>query len=107
MTLGALEVDDLATAVHYLRQEGSTSTLGLWGRSMGAVTALMYAARDPGVAAVVADSPFSRLVDLMLELATAPEQGISVPRPLVKVSRASRLLKNLIEKLCCPQKWEG
>lgn len=32
---------------------GSTSTIGLWGRSMGAVTALLYSQRDPSVAGMV------------------------------------------------------
>ena len=32
---------------------GSTSTIGLWGRSMGAVTALLFSQRDPSVAGMV------------------------------------------------------
>lgn len=88
VTLGAHEVDDLATAVEYLRAEGSTSMIALWGRSMGAVTAIIYSSRDPTIAAVVADSPFSRLTDLMMELATNPEAegGLNIPKPLVKVA---------------------
>jgi hypothetical protein len=35
---------------------------------MGAVTALLYSERDPSVAGIVLDSPFSRLTDLMREL---------------------------------------
>lgn len=35
---------------------GSTSTIGLWGRSMGAVTALLYSQRDPSVAGMVSAS---------------------------------------------------
>ena len=34
----------------------------------------------------MADSPFSRLLDLMLELATDSGHGLSVPRPLVKMA---------------------
>ena len=141
VTLGALEVDDLAAVVQYLREEGrphliasarvaggrqagrqagrrtrhlprphicqlhahrpamvchlrgpprsilpvgSTSTVGLWGRSMGAVTALLYSQQDPSVAGMVLDSPFSRLVDLMLELAS--DQQLRIPKPLLKAS---------------------
>lgn len=90
VTLGAHEVEDLETAVEYLRQEGSTSTIGLWGRSMGAVTAILYSQKDPSIAGVVADSPFSKLVDLMMELASNKEQGMNIPKPLVKV---------------CPSEW--
>jgi len=86
VTLGAHEVEDLSIVVQYIREEGSTSTLALWGRSMGAVTALLYSHRDPSIAGIVVDSPFSRLTDLMFELATDTQQGLSVPRPLVKIA---------------------
>lgn len=52
---------------------------------MGAVTALMYSHRDPCIAAVVADSPFSNLIDLMVELATNKEHGMAIPKAVVKV----------------------
>ncbi len=53
VTLGALEADDLGVAVKYLRDKAACSTLGLWGRSMGAVTALLYSQRDPTIAGMV------------------------------------------------------
>lgn len=40
-------------AVDFLRQTDKVSTLGLWGRSMGAVTALLYSQRDPSIAGIV------------------------------------------------------
>lgn len=86
VTLGAHEVYDVEAVVQYLREEGSTSTIGLWGRSMGAVTAILYSCKDPSIAGVVADSPFSKLVDLMFELATNKDQGMSIPKPLARVA---------------------
>ncbi|XP_074302685.1 uncharacterized protein LOC141634395 [Silene latifolia] len=68
VTLGWNEKDDLKAVVEYLRSDGNISTIGLWGRSMGAVTSLMYGAEDPSIAGMVLDSPFSDLVDLMMEL---------------------------------------
>ena len=53
VTLGAHEVEDLAVAVAHVRERHPDSTVGLWGRSMGAVTALLYAQRDPSIAGVV------------------------------------------------------
>lgn len=53
VTLGAHEVDDLETVVSHLRETYPESAIGLWGRSMGAVTALMYSQRDPSIAGVV------------------------------------------------------
>ncbi|XP_022642719.1 uncharacterized protein LOC106775119 isoform X3 [Vigna radiata var. radiata] len=67
VTLGWNE-DDLRAVVNYLRADGNVSLIGLWGRSMGAVTSLMYGAEDPSIAGMVLDSPFSDLVDLMMEL---------------------------------------
>lgn len=55
VTLGANEVEDLTTVVDYLRADESTSYIGLWGRSMGAVTALLYSRRDPSIAGMVRD----------------------------------------------------
>lgn len=57
VTLGAREVDDVGVAVGHLRSTGLTSAIGLWGRSMGAVTALLYAHRDPSMAGVVRPPP--------------------------------------------------
>lgn len=68
VSLGWNEKDDLKAVVNYLRTDGNVSLIGLWGRSMGAVTSLMYGAEDPSIAGMVLDSPFSDLVDLMMEL---------------------------------------
>lgn len=85
VTLGALEQHDVQTAVDYLRSLPSVSTIGMWGRSMGAVTALLYSHRDPSIAACVVDSPFSSLVDLMTEIATGQENGMGLPKSVVKM----------------------
>lgn len=71
ISLGHYEQDDVKAAIRHLRDEGRTSLIALWGRSMGAVTALLYASKDCSVAGIVCDSPFSRLPDLMVELATS------------------------------------
>lgn len=68
VTLGWNEKDDLRAVVDHLRADGNISLIGLWGRSMGAVTSLMYGVEDPSIAGMVLDSPFSDLVDLMMEL---------------------------------------
>lgn len=62
-TLGYHEVKDIYGAVQWLKQERAAQAerLGLIGFSMGAVTAIMAAASEPAIEAVVADSPFSDL----------------------------------------------
>lgn len=72
VTLGYKEQDDLDTVIRFLRESQKVSLIGLWGRSMGAVTSIFYAAKDPAaIAGMVLDSPFSNLNNLTLELARA------------------------------------
>lgn len=94
VTLGAQEVHDLETVVEYIRQIPQISTIALWGRSMGAVTSLLYSRRDPSIAGMVLDSPFSKLTDLALEL--VDEQQVPVPKALMKVALA--LMRRSVRK---------
>ena len=64
--MGYYEKDDLKTVIEYLRNSGRVSRIGLWGRSMGAATSLMYAPDDPSIAGMVLDSPFTSLVQVHL-----------------------------------------
>lgn len=69
ISLGWFEREDLATCIEFLRSQGCVSRIALWGRSMGAFTALLYADRDPSIAGMVLDSPFVSLTVLAEELA--------------------------------------
>lgn len=80
ISLGWFERQDLRVIVEYLRSSGSVSWVGLWGRSMGAVTALMYAELDPSIGGMVLDSPFTSLSVLIEEVAKS--QAL-IPRLLV------------------------
>ncbi len=62
-TLGYHEVKDIYGAVEWLKRERADQAekIGVIGFSMGAVTAILAAAGEPRVEAVVADSPFSDL----------------------------------------------
>lgn len=68
ISLGWHERDDLQTVIDYLRETGKVSLIGLWGRSMGAATALLHGPWDPSIAGMVLDSPFSRLSELANEI---------------------------------------
>ncbi|XP_057429313.1 uncharacterized protein LOC130722568 isoform X2 [Lotus japonicus] len=94
VTLGCNEKDDLRAVVNYLRTDGNVSRIGLWGRSMGAVTSLMYGAEDPSIAGMVLDSPFSVLVDLMMELVDT----YSVRLPKFTVKFAIQYMRKTIQK---------
>ena len=77
ISLGWYERDDVECVVEYLRSTNKVATIGLWGRSMGAVTAIMYGDRDPSIAGLVLDSPFCSLKVLTEEL--AKEKAASIP----------------------------
>jgi pimeloyl-ACP methyl ester carboxylesterase len=68
ISLGFYERDDIEALIDFLREHRNATTIGLWGRSMGAVTALMHGDRDPSIAGMVLDSPFSDLKTLVIEL---------------------------------------
>eukprot|EP01071_Lankesteria_metandrocarpae_P008074 Lankesteria_metandrocarpae@DN4857_c0_g1_i1.p1 len=84
VSLGWHEREDLSAVVDHLRSSKEVSTIGLWGRSMGAVTALLHCHRDPSIACIVLDSPFSSLRKLATEL-TEFFVGWKLPRFLVNM----------------------
>ena len=69
VTLGQNEVGDVESVVSHLRDSGRADRIGLWGRSMGATTSLMFARKDPSLVGIVLDSPFSKLHSLLFEIA--------------------------------------
>ncbi|XP_075666879.1 uncharacterized protein LOC142636512 [Castanea sativa] len=94
VSLGWHERDDLKVVVSYLRSNKNISRIGLWGRSMGAVTSLLYGAEDPSIAGMVLDSAFSNLYNLMMELVDVYK--IRLPKFTVKM--AVQYMRRVIEK---------
>ncbi|RNF06721.1 hypothetical protein TraAM80_03744 [Trypanosoma rangeli] len=68
ISLGFYERQDLAAVVDFLHGQKTVDGIGLWGRSMGAVTSIMYAAKDPSIKCIVCDAPFSTLRLLIKDL---------------------------------------
>lgn len=97
VSLGYFEREDLKVVIEHLRQSGSVSYVALWGRSMGAATALLHGDRDPSIAAMVLDSPFTDLHSLAVEMVDkGREAGLSVPNWVVKA--AIRLIRNSVRQ---------
>lgn len=94
VSLGWHEKNDLQVVVSHLRSNKQISRIGLWGRSMGAVTSILYGAEDPSIAGMVLDSAFSNLFELMLELADVYK--IRVPKFTVKM--AVQYMRRVIQK---------
>lgn len=77
VSLGHYEEKDLGVVIGYLRKSGKASSIGLWGRSMGAATAILRAAKDRCLAACVLDSPFCDLRSIAKDLVT---KALPVPQ---------------------------
>src|SRR5256712_4283512 len=67
ITFGIKEVLELQAAIAFARKRIPNARIGLLGYSMGAVVSLLGAAGEPGVEALVLDSPFSDLRTLLIE----------------------------------------
>ncbi len=67
ITLGAREAGDLVAAVEWLarRPEVDPHRVGVAGKSMGAVAAILAASREPRIRVLVLDSPFADLADVV------------------------------------------
>ncbi|CDW72798.1 UNKNOWN [Stylonychia lemnae] len=92
ISLGWHERDDLQCVIEYLRSSGKVSLIGLWGRSMGAATALLHGHRDPTIAGMVLDSPFSHLKQLAEELVS---NNTKIPQFLT--SMALKMVRSSIQ----------
>jgi len=74
VTLGYHEVLDVEAALAYALAQPDVEHIGGWGGSMGAVTMIRASARNPEIEALVADSPFATLEEVL---------EIRVPYPLL------------------------
>lgn len=81
ITFGIKEVLELQAVIAFARKRIPQARIGLLGYSMGAVVSLLGAAGEPGVEALVLDSPFSDLRTLLIENVRA--RGRLPGRPFV------------------------
>ena len=95
ISLGWYESDDVECVINYLKKTNKVNSIGLWGRSMGAVTALIYSSRDKNnLSAIVLDSAFYSLKKLIEELI---EESIKIPNFIVN-SMVKTLQNTILEK---------
>ena len=95
VTAGEFERDDVLGAYDFLLTRGAEAgRVGLIGRSFGAAIAIMAASREAGIAAVVADSPFADVQDL---IAQETARKTPMPKALVRAFMPpARLFADLI-----------
>ena len=91
ISLGYYESYDVGIIIDFLENLPGVGKIGLWGRSMGASTALIYAHRDPRIKAICLDSPFANFCRLAKELTT---KAINLPEFII--NGALRIIRSTI-----------
>ena len=76
ISLGYYEKEDVSSIVDFVEKFPGVGKIGIWGRSMGAATALMYSYQDIRIKAQCIDSPFANFKDLAIKLC---KQHIYIP----------------------------
>lgn len=84
ISLGWHEEQDLKVVIEHLRAQPSVASIGLWGRSMGAATAILRAADDHEIGACVLDSAFADL-SLVAEEVVRTAGHVNLPHFLIKL----------------------
>src|SRR5919202_1668507 len=123
MSLGYFETLDALAAVGYALSRAPEVPVGVIGYSMGASVALIAAARDERVGAVVADSPFASERGLLRALLSKQLGALHIPvaaltkrllpydpaevdplREAAKIApRATLFIHGLLDKTCPPE----
>ncbi|MCQ2820538.1 MAG: alpha/beta hydrolase, partial [archaeon] len=93
ISLGYHEKDDVKIVVDYVERLPGVGRIGLWGRSMGAATTMLYAHTDPRISCVVMDSPFADFYELSKELTL---QKVKIPNLILDV--ALSIIRGTIKK---------
>ena len=92
ISLGYHEKNDVKIIMDFLEKIPGVGNIGIWGRSMGAATTLLYTYKDPRVKAICVDSPFERFEKLAEELVI---KQINLPKFLI--SGALKLIKSTVK----------
>ena len=92
ISLGYHEKDDVKILMDFIEKLPGVGNIGIWGRSMGAATTLLYAHSDPRVKAICVDSPFERFEKLAEELV---KKQINLPSFLI--AGALKIIKSTVK----------
>ena len=93
ISLGYHEKHQVKNIVDFVEKYPGVGKIGLWGRSMGASTSLIYSSTDKRIKAIVTDSPFEDFRKLAKEMVLSQ---IKVPGFLVEgaISIIGKSVKN-------------
>jgi len=98
-TYGALESRDVDAAVEFLHETKRIQQIGAIGHSVGAVSIILSAARNPSIDVVVAASPFTTIEEIW-----QTNRPVIIPKPLLELSmRLSEIRKGFAREEICPE----
>ena len=80
ISLGYHEKEDVRIIIDFVEKLPGVGNIGLWGRSMGAATTLLYSHSDNRVKAQCVDSPFADFRDLVIYLC---KKQINIPEFII------------------------
>ena len=93
ISLGYHEKNDVKIIVDFIENLPGISKIGIWGRSMGAATTLLYTYKDPRIFAICIDSPFENFKRLAEELVI---KQIKLPKFII--DGALKIVQGTIKK---------
>ena len=93
ISLGYHEKNDVKIIVDFIENLPGISKIGIWGRSMGAATTLLYTYKDPRIVAICIDSPFENFKRLAEELVI---KQIKLPKFII--DGALKIVQGTIKK---------
>ena len=93
ISLGYHEKNDVKILIDFIENLPGVSKIGLWGRSMGAATTLLYAYKDPRISAICVDSPFEDFKRLAEELVI---KQIKLPKLII--DGALKIVQGTVKK---------
>ena len=93
ISLGYHEKNDVKIIVDFIENLPGVSKIGIWGRSMGAATTLLYTYKDPRIFAICIDSPFENFKRLAEELVI---KQIKLPKFII--DGALKIVQGTIKK---------
>ena len=93
ISLGYHESHDVKILVDFIENIPGVGRIGLWGRSMGAATTMIYAHKDDRIKAICMDSPFADFNLLAKELVLK-----QVKLPIFLIEGALKFIKMTVKK---------
>ena len=93
ISLGYHESHDVKILVDFIEKIPGVGYIGIWGRSMGAATTMIYAHKDERIKAICMDSPFADFSLLAKELVL---KQIKLPNLLIE--GALKIIKMTVKK---------